>query len=311
MTEPSGEVVVELLRAESWQSRAVAHAERADSLTEGHRERRSKGAAHPVEDFLFTYYPTSPSALRKWHPGAGTALEAARNSPTPHATWPGYATREDGSVALDVGAFMAKRRATVDFVRHLLSATLARPAQLGCFGLHEWAMVYREPERRHSAPLRLGQAGTDAVVEAHQITCSHFDAFRFFTPDARPLNRAQLTRDSQVAEEQPGCVHAAMDCHKWSMKLGPAVPGELALDCFELAREVRRLDMQASPYDLAEYGLEPVAIETQEGKAQYVARQRGFAARSSALRQRLVEVCDALLAGPDEGDDGSSGLLEN
>jgi hypothetical protein len=141
----------------------------------------------------------------------------------------------------------------------------------------------------------LGQAGTDAVVEAHQITCSHFDAFRFFTPEARPLNRAQLTRDSQVSEEQPGCLHAAMDCHKWATKLAPAVPGELALDCFELARDVRTLDMQASPYDLSDYGLEPVAIESQDGKAQYVARQRAFVERSTALRERLVEVCDRLV----------------
>jgi hypothetical protein len=186
----------------------------------------------------------------------------------------------------------------VVFVRQLLSATLARPAQLGCFGLHEWAMVYREPERRHAVPLRLGQAGTDAVVEAHQITCSHFDAFRFFTPEARPLNRAQLTRDSQVSEEQPGCLHAAMDCHKWATKLAPAVPGELALDCFALARDVRMLDMQASPYDLSDYGLEPVAIESQDGKAQYVARQRAFVECSTVLRERLVEVCDRLLDEP-------------
>lgn len=38
------------------------------------------------------------------------------------------------------------------------------------------------------------------------------------------------------------------------MKLGPAVPGDLALDCFGLARDVRALDMQASPYDLSDYG---------------------------------------------------------
>ena len=40
-----------------------------------------------------------------------------------------------------------------------VTATHARPAQLGCFGLHEWAMVYRQSpdEVRHAAwPLRLG-----------------------------------------------------------------------------------------------------------------------------------------------------------
>lgn len=287
---------MESLDAAVWQKRASEHALRADALTDAHRNRRRNGEPHPVEDFLFTYYPTSPGTLRRWHPGVGAALQASERGPAPHADWRWYVTEADGSVHLDAEHFAHERAETITFVRRLLEATLSRPAALGCFGLHEWAMVYREPERRHAVPLRLGQAATDAVVEAHQITCSHFDAFRFFTPDARPLNRAQLTRESQVAQEQPGCLHAAMDCHKWATKLAPAVPGELALDCFELARDVRTLDMQASPYDLGQYDLEPVAIETQEGKAQYVARQKGFAERSSALRERLVEVCDKLLA---------------
>ena len=41
-----------------------------------------------------------------------------------------------------------------------------------------------------------------------------------------------------------------MDVYKWAVKLGPLVPGELLLDAFELAREIRRLDMEAAPYDL-------------------------------------------------------------
>jgi hypothetical protein len=39
-----------------------------------------------------------------------------------------------------------------------------------------------------------------------------------------------------------------------------------------------------------------VAIETPEGKAAYVAAQRGFAERGAGLRQCLLEVCDQLLA---------------
>ena len=86
-----------------------------------------------------------------------------------------------------------------------------------------------------------------------------------------------------------------MDCHKWATKLGPAVPGELALDCFELARDIRLLDMRASPYDLSSYGETPVAIETPEGKTEYAARQREFAARAGALRAGLIAVCETLL----------------
>jgi hypothetical protein len=155
-------------------------------------------------------------------------------------------------------------------------------------------MVYRDEDTRHPVPLRLGQAGTDAVVEAHPIRCSHFDAFRFFTPPAVGLNRLQPTRETQPALEQPGCLHAGMDLYKWAYKLSPATPGELVADCFELAVEIRELDMRASPYDLREHGYEPVAIETPEGKAAYVVAQRGFAERGAVLRQRLVDLCDQL-----------------
>jgi hypothetical protein len=155
--------------------------------------------------------------------------------------------------------------------------------------------VYRDPGTRHEIPLRLGSAGTDAVVEDHPIRCSHFDAFRFFTPEAVDRNRLQPTRETQPELEQPGCLHAGMDLYKWSYKLSPATPGELVADCLELAVEIRELDMRASPYDLRAHGYEPVAIETAEGKAQYAAAQRAFAERGAVLRQRLLDVCDELL----------------
>nr|MDT0663020.1 3-methyladenine DNA glycosylase [Micromonospora sp. DSM 115978] len=270
------------------------HAERADALTAGHRARRAAGQSHPIEDFLYTYYGTRPATLRRWHPGAGVGLAPGTDGPAPHGRWRWYATDTDGVVHLDIDRYLADRGAAVRFIRDLLAATAARPAYTGCFGLHEWAMVYRQAEHRHPLPLRLGQSGTDAVVDAHPIRCTHFDAFRFFTPEAVGLNRVQPTRDTRVASEQPGCLHAAMDCHKWAGKLGPAVPGELALDCFELAGEIRRLDMQASPYDVSSYGEPAVAIETPDGKATYVARQRALTARAAPLRARLQSLCTSL-----------------
>jgi hypothetical protein len=282
------------LAAAEWTERARTHAERADRLTAAHRARRAAGTRHAVEDFLFEYYNTRPSQLRRWHPGPGIALEPAPGGPAPQTAWRWYRTDSDGVVTFDDAAFVADRGDTVRFVSRLLRATASRPAFTGCFGLHEWAMVYRQEERRHALPLRLGQAGTDAVVEAHPVRCTHFDAFRFFTPAAVPLNRVQPSRATQVELEQPGCLHASMDCHKWAGKLGPVVPGNLALDCFELARDVRLLDMRASPYDLGAYGHAPVAIETPEGKAEYVQRQREFAVRATGLRDRLVTACDRL-----------------
>jgi hypothetical protein len=284
-------VLVNALPVAMWTELAAAHEARIDRWTAPHRERRRRRETHPVLDFLFTYYSETPGRLRRWHPGPGAALAG----PAPHAAWRWYTTEDDGVVRLDVNAFMADRGDTVRFVRRLLAATASRPAFSGCFGLHEWAMVYRDAGTRHAVPLRLGQEGTDSVVEAHQIRCTHFDAFRFFTPPAVGRNRLQPTRETQPDLEQPGCLHAGMDLYKWAYKLSPATPGELVADCFELAVEIRELDMRASPYDLREHGYEPVAIETPAGKAEYVAAQRGFAERGAALRQRLLDICDQLL----------------
>ncbi|WP_448629065.1 3-methyladenine DNA glycosylase [Cellulomonas soli] len=285
-----------VLDAATWRELADTHATRADAATAGHRERRSRHARHAIEDFLYEYYPTRPAQLRRWHPGAGIALAPDADGPAPQAAWRWYRTADDGTVTLDVDAYLAARGDTVRFVRTLLAATAARPAFTGCFGLHEWAMVYREPEgeHRHGLPLRLGAAGTDAVVEQHRIRCSHVDAFRFFTPDAVGRNTLRPTRQTQVDDEQPGCLHANMDVYKWALKLGPLVPGALLLDCFELAGQIRVLDMQASPYDVTAYGLAPVAIESPEGKAEYVRRQREHAARANVLRGRLLDACDAV-----------------
>ena len=285
------------LPVEEWTALAQAHADRADALTTGHRTRRATCIRHPVEDFLYEYYSARPAQLRRWHPGAGVTLLPGGDGPAPHASWRWYGTDDDGAVTLDRDAFRADRGDTVAFVARLLTATAARPAHTGCFGLHEWAMVYRDDGHRHPLPLRLGQAGTDAVVEAHPVRCSHFDAFRFFTPAAVGRNRLQPTRATQVELEQPGCLHATMDLYKWAYKLGPAVPGELLLDCFVLAADVRELDMRASPYDLRDAGYQPVAIETPEGKAQYVTAQRGFARRGAELRSRLLGVCHELVEG--------------
>jgi hypothetical protein len=292
-----GAVTLRVLPRPEWEALAAAHEARVDAATAAHRERRSDGRTHPVEDFLFRYYSNSPARLRRWHPGADVLLEDADASP--RAGWTHYRTQDDG-VVLDVEAFLAARGAAVGFVHDLLSATVARPAQLGCFGLHEWAMVHGIPadDVRHAGwPLRLGSDGTDAVVERHGIRCSHFDAYRFFTESARPRNALRPTRDGQVAMEQPGCLHAGMDVYKWAFKLTPLVPSDLVADAFDLAREIRVLDMEASPYDLRELGYTPVPIETPEGKAAYLERQRSFAERSNALRRRLLTVLDAAAAG--------------
>lgn len=279
------------LEPEQWRARMSAHEERADALTRDHLARRRRQEKHPVFDFLFEYYPVRPAHLRRWHPGVGVELLGD----APQAGWRDY-TRPGGragGVTLDVGAFWSRRGGSMTYIRELLRRTNLNPARFDCFGLHEWAMVYRTAHPRHDLPLRLGTAGTDAVVETHRIRCTHFDAYRFFTTPARPLNLTVLTREDQPANDQAGCVHATMDLYKWAAKMGPLVPGELFLATFELAVDARVLDMEASPYDCRGHGFGVVAIETPEGKAEYVERQRGLAERARPLRDRLVGLIDA------------------
>lgn len=278
-----------------WLARRAAHEQRVRAWTDPHQARQARGEKHPVEDFLFEYYRYRPSWLRRWHPGPDVVLlgESARE----FLRWPEYHETDSG-VALDTTAFDPKRRETLVWLQGLLRATAERPPSFGCFGLHEWAMVYRQtPEEvRHNAwPLRFSPDELARIVEAQPIRCTHFDAFRFFTPAARPLNRLQPERATTAQFEQRGCLHANMDLYKWAFKLAPFTPSELMADCFALARDIREVDMRASPYDLAKLGYAPITIETPAGRAEYESHQRTFAERSQPLRARLIALVERLL----------------
>jgi hypothetical protein len=287
------ELAPAVLDERTWRGRAAAHRARVQRWTGPHRERRRRGRPHPVLDFLFTYYSLRPARLEQWHPGPGVLLRGGAE----FLPVPGYVAAGDG-VRLEPAALPGRVPRAAEFVRGLLLATASRPARLGCFGLHEWAMVYRSDAPRHGGlPLRLGAAGTDAVVESLPVHCTHHDAFRFFTAAARPRNAVAPARADQVDHEQPGCLHTTMDLYKWAYKLAPATPSELLADCFALAVEVRELDMRASPYDLSELGRAAVRIETPAGRAEYARAQAGFAERAAPLRERLVGLCDLVLAG--------------
>jgi hypothetical protein len=272
-----------LLAEAAWRARAAAHEARVDALVGDHLARRRDGLPHPVHDFLFTYYSFRPAQLRRWSPGYGIVCEGLGA--------PATAELED----------VAARRPLVESIHALLVATAGRAANFGCFGMHEWAMVYRlaESRTRHPAyPLRLGSAGTDEVVEGNRIACSHFDAYRFFTEPARPLNTLAPAAHDRPSFEQPACLHAGMDLYKHAFRLSPLVPSELVADCFELARDIRVLDMRASPYDLGDLGYEPIRIETPEGKRDYAAAQRAFSLRAEPLRDELIRRCSRLLESP-------------
>ncbi|MGH8047031.1 MAG: 3-methyladenine DNA glycosylase [Chthoniobacterales bacterium] len=284
----------DILAQTDWLARRAAHESRVDPWLAPHLARSSRGERHPIHDFLFEYYSYRPARLRRWHPGIGVAL--AGEVAEEFLAIPHYA-RLDGGIGVSTATLKPERFAFVRWLLGLLEAVRDRPPFFGCAGLHEWAMVHRAEEVRHPQwPLRLGAAGTSAVLESLPVRCSHHDAFRFFTPEARPLNRLQPTRPEAHEMEQSGCLHANMDLYKWASKLAPFTPSELTADTFALARDIRELDMRASPYDFSALGFEPVAIETPEGRAAYEHGQREFSAQSAPLRKRLIAVCQALLA---------------
>lgn len=287
----------QLLPEAVWRAQQKAHHQRVALWADPHLARASRGEKHPVYDFLFKYYSFRASWLRQWHPGPDVILagEAARE----FLRWPDYSETTAG-VRIDLSRLAAKRRTSLIWIRDLLAATTTRTPAFGCFGLHEWAMVYRQTpdEVRHNAyPLRFPTEELASIVESQPVRCTHFDAFRFFTAPARPLNKYQPERATLSEHEQRGCLHANMDLYKWAFKLTPFTPSDLLADCFALARDIRELDMRASPYDLAALGFAPIPIETAEGRVEYERQQRAFTIRSEPLRARLLALCERLLRG--------------
>ena len=310
----SSVIFSQVMDARQWRAAEAAHEACAGRYADPFAQRRARHEVHPVEDFLFTYYTLKPGQFKRWHPGAGIILLDAPE----RTSWRFYrhATEQElldagctpqvaraqadaaSAVTVDVTDFVERRATALAFTHEILRNTAAKKGQFGCFGMHEWAMAYKSVENniRHDyLELRLGAEGTDRVVEEHRIRCSHFDAFRFFMPQAAPMNELQPTRETQRVLEQPACLHANMDVYKWAYKLLPLVDSTLVMDCFDLAWDARELDMRAAPYDIRDWGYEPIPVETTEGKAEYVRIQRELSERSIELRERLLQVCERYL----------------
>jgi hypothetical protein len=264
-----------------WRGRRDAHRNRVGPLA-ADRVARS-GRKHPVYDFLFEYYSYRPAHLLRWSPGVGVVLEGATLT---DAEWLHLFRECDGGIVLRVDDFPERRLGYLRWAIDYLQTTGAREPQFGCFGLHEWAMVYRTADIRHTrVPLRIA---AEEVVESMPLRCTHYDAFRFFTSAAVPRNRVQLSREVTTDHDQPGCVHVTMDLYKFAYKLAPWVSSEVVAEAFELAAVARELDMRASPYDLSEFGFAPIRIETKEGREEYVREQRELTRRAAPVRERVL-----------------------
>lgn len=289
-----------LLPERLWRERERRHRTSVDEFTQDHLHRRQRGTPHPVVDFLFTYYRTSVGTIRRWHPGPGVILENAHHDR--RARWRHY-RRETlhgrTGLIVDPDSVLSRGGPRLRHSRAVVEATASRPGATNCFGLHEWAMLYRtgpDGVRHGGVPLRITQEQVDEVVRGSRLRCTHFDAFRFFTEPARPLNELPLSRGAQVSHEQPACLHAGMDTYAYTAALEAGTPGELLLDALRAAFSAREVDMRSSPYDLSEWGLAPIPVETARGRAEFVAFQREWITRTQALRSRYLRAVDRLEA---------------
>ena len=279
-----------------WQHLAGHYVMQVRQWTLPFRQRRKKGKSHPVDDFLFVYYRYSSGQLENWHPGFDRRLVCPGGVPNAFSKHPYNVS--DSIVYLDPTLVDEKVKQRLLWTADLLRQTETRKGNFSCLGLHEWAMVYRGNEVRHekTTPLRLSQQEIDRIVESRPLTCTHFDAFRFYDLNAKPLNRHQPTLESRPELEQPACIHANMDLYKWAFKSMPWIGSDLLLRCFRLALFAREIDMRASPYDLSSYGdYEPIFIETARGRAQYEQLQREIADRAAPLRRELIERIESVL----------------
>ena len=234
----------------------------------------SRDKSHPIFNFFMNYYHFQPSMLRFFSPGLGVMVGTESDDDYKYdLPKKGRVIYNDSCVIYDpkLAKFCEKQVNSFKKTLRILEATQRRPPNLHCYGLHEWAMLYSRsvPFITQSLPLRdrLSNEVIREVVETQGPTCTHYDAFRFFSQDAVILNststslssksksayEVSLTRDNEEDYEQPGCLHSIMDIFKWSVKIFPFLSSNLVVDALELALRAREVDMRASPYNLKAY----------------------------------------------------------
>ncbi|MEL7833963.1 3-methyladenine DNA glycosylase [Fodinibius sp. Rm-B-1B1-1] len=284
--------ILKQLSPKQWQQQKHNHSQAISELIDDYLERRSHQQKDPVLDFLFEYYAFRPSYLKRWSPGLGTLL---KDSSVNDWMFDEMETT-GGNCFLDIRHFDKDRISAVKWILNVLEQSLDRKPSFGCFGMHEWAMVYKADRVRHDyLSLRMDKDELAEFVESRPLVCTHFDAFRFFTDEAKPQNKFALNRDTFAEMEQPGCLHTNMDLYKWGFKMYPWISSNTIRQAFELAIETRVMDMKASPYDLRDRGLEPIKIETDKGRQEYMQKQMSIYEKSQPIRRQLIKEYKHLL----------------
>lgn len=287
------------LSIETWTARAQRHSDQISPWSDAFVKRKGLGQKHPVHDFLFTYYSCSPKKLKQWVPSFNETLVMTPEIRGQHPWLANYWFKLDHNIlSLDPEKLQDNVKGLATFTAELCRNIMNRPPRFGCFGLHEWAMVYKMPQeqiRHQKTPLRLSPNELANFVESQKVCCTHYDAYRFFTNEAKPLNTFNPTLDTRLEMEQGGCIHANMDLYKWATKLWPWVGSDFIAKTFFHAVECREIDMRASPYDFTDIGFQPICIETEEGRKQYQQEQLDLATKAMPLRKELLDLCEQLL----------------
>jgi len=152
-----------LVEAATWKAAAKAHHKRSTALLRG--ATLTTAGSHPIFNFIFTYLGADRGALCRWSPGPSAVLVAGMaRSNEPHL-WHGIGVRRLGEddCSYPVGAARAGAGKAWRRTASLLSNTAKRPPNLQCFGLHEWAMLYRPAgapplvKFQQELPLRVSQ----------------------------------------------------------------------------------------------------------------------------------------------------------
>lgn len=318
-----------IMTEEEWKREAQAHSSALDNLlypslsaksrfqpknSGSIRKVETKIRTHlvsdnPIYNFLHSYYKYSTVDLKKYSPGMSVQLLDATPGANLNVLNEKYMTFNEAGGCYNASTFhlMAEgkyglARLTKD--RDLLRATSARAPFFGCFGMHEWAMLYSGNGtsivgHQESTPLRVDQKTIDALVGGPgQIRCTHYDAFRFFQPAAKPMNMINtLSRENAPRHEQPGCIHANMDLFRYAYQLYPFVSSALLVDALRLALEARKVDMRASPYDVSAFeGCEvPICVETPQGRKLYIEEQERIASTAVPIRKAILSVYEELI----------------
>jgi len=281
-----------LLESSCWLEMRNNHKKSLEPILLPYFQKRSAGKKNPVIDFLFEYYHFRHSHLMKWSPGIGIRLEKT------DLFKPDISELEvsDTAYYVDPGSIPENRIDSFKWILKFLISASEKPPSFGCFGMHEWAMVYKANKIRHSyLQLRMSMREIADFVESRPLICTHFDAFRFFSKEAKPLNKFQHEKRKFSEFEQSGCIHTNMDLYKWAFKGYPWISSELIRQAFLLAFEARTIDMKASPYDLQDYGYDPIQIETEEGRQKYLEAQKTIYTQSIPIRKQLIRAYQEII----------------